>query len=318
MRHKSSSRINTQSWYFTDLQDSRLGITPPNADNVSTDPNNPNKIMVGGGNTEPNGDIVTLFEIFTNTPYNETKIPSEHIKYKSQKFIQSNTDWTNFEVTGYFTFMNTNHDSEISIYGRSGRHIIGRPCEGTYYRINMAADGRIRCDMKHWHPGGYEVLDANPQHQGDVEGMKVGFKYIVYTHKENETVIIEGLVDMNNSNLWERVCYVVDNGDTSDAFMRCGDESTKLITWGGPIIGIEVRNFPENGLAIEKLSVREIDALSSKVTVPVPAAVVDPEAVSPPVAPPSTGYRTDLTDTQDDDIYQLPEWGDPGDNPPPA
>jgi hypothetical protein len=81
---------------------------------------------------------------------------------------------------------------------------------------------------------------------------------------------------------------------------------------------VEIRNFPDMGIAIDKFSVREIDALAPKVVIPTPAVPFDPEAVSPPTAPPSTTYRTDLTDTQDDDVYTgLPDWGDLGDNPPP-
>src|ERR1043165_7724203 len=122
MEYKSS-QITSQSWYFTDLDDSRLGISPPHADNISIDPNNPNRILIGGdGEVVDNGDIRTLFEVSTNTPYSETRVASDHLKFKAQKAIMTETDWTNFEVTLYAEFMNVNSNSELFIYGRSGKH----------------------------------------------------------------------------------------------------------------------------------------------------------------------------------------------------
>src|SRR5687768_8072926 len=228
------------------------------------------------------------------------------------------TDWTNFEVTLYGEFINPNSNSEIGIYGRSGKHILGRPCEGTYYRVVIRVDGSIRCEAKHWHPGGLNVLTPNTAVLGDLEGMRIGIKFIVFTNKDGETVTVRVLLDMVGDNVWTEMSYVIDTGDSNNlTFRKCGDETTKVITWGGPLIGVEVRNFPENGFAIDKFSIREIDALSPKVDIPVPAAPIDPEAVSPPIAPPATTLRADSDDLQDDDIYDLPAWGDPGDNPPP-
>jgi hypothetical protein len=123
---------------------------------------------------------------------------------------------------------------------------------------------------------------------------------------------------MAGNNTWTEMCYVIDTGDlnSSNSFLRCGDATTKVITWGGPIIGVEVRNFPEMGIAIDKFSVREIDALAPKVIIPFQIPPIDLEAVSAPLTPPSTGYRTDLTadDWDDDTVYPLPIWGEPGDN----
>src|SRR5688572_33146159 len=76
-----SSTIKSQSWYFTNFDDSRINVTPnpPSVSSsvnsvVSIDPNNPNRIITGGGQVMDNGDIRTLFEIETNTPYSETKV----------------------------------------------------------------------------------------------------------------------------------------------------------------------------------------------------------------------------------------------------
>lgn len=318
MEYKSSS-TSAQSWYFTDLDDSRLNTVPPNnRGNISVDPNNNNRITTGGGAVTDNGDIVTLFEIFTNSAYNETKIQQDHTRYKAQAAImEGTTDWTNFEVTFYAEFMECNSNSEIAIYGRSGRHIRGRPCEGTYYRVVIKSDGNMRCDSKHWHPGGTDVLEPRGGALGDLEMMRIGIKFIVFTNTDGKTVTIKSFVDMAGNNTWTEMCYVIDNGDlnSSNSFLRCGDATTKVITWGGPIIGVEVRNFPENGIAIDKWSVREIDALAPKVKIPFQIAPIDPEAVSVPTAPPSTGYRTDLT-ADDWDVlvsYPPPLWGDPGD-----
>ena len=73
--------------------------------------------------------------------------------------MEETTDWTNFEITFYAEFMAVNTNSEIAIYGRSGRHIRGRPCEGTYYRLAIEANGNMRCDSRHWFPGGTDILE---------------------------------------------------------------------------------------------------------------------------------------------------------------
>lgn len=324
MEYKSST-ASAQSWYFTDLDDSRLNTVPPNlvsgGNNIMIDENNSNRIMIGGGGITDNGDTVTLFEILTNSAYNETKIPLDHIKFKARNSIMTETtDWTNFEVTFYAEFMQINPNSEITIYGRSGKHIRGRPCEGTFYRTTIQADGNIKCDAKHWHPGGLDVLESRGGSLGDLEMMRIGIKYIVFTNKDGKTVTIKVMVDMAGNNTWTEMCYIIDDGSLSpsDSFKRCGDATTKVITWGGPIIGVEIRNFPENGIAIDKWSVREIDAISPKIIIPIPTLPFDPEAVSVPTAPPSTTYRTDLTADDWDDLttYPIPPWGEPGDHAP--
>ena len=272
MEYKSSL-VSAQSWYYTALDDSRLNIVPPNRNNVMVDENNPNRIMVGGGGLADSGDVVTLFEIFTNSEYKETEIPTDHIKFKAQNAIMTETtDWTNFEITFYAEFMALNADSEISIYGRSGRHIMGRPCEGTFYRLTIKADGHMRCDKKHWHPGGVDSLEPRSGSMGDLEMMRVGLKFIVFTNKDRKTVTLRALVDMDGSNVWSEMCYVNDDGTlgTANANLKCGDQTTRVITWGGPIIGLEIKNFPPEGIAIDKWSVREIDALSPKITIPIP------------------------------------------------
>ena len=320
MEYKSS-QITSQSWYFTDLDDSRLTISPPNTnDIISIDPNNPNRILVGGGEVVDNGDVRTLFEISTNTPYSETRIAPDHIKFKAQKCIMTETDWTNFEVTLYVEFMNVNPNSEILIYGRSGRHILGRPCEGTFYRVGIKMDGAMRCESKHWHPGGLSRLDPNSTNTvGDLEGMRIGIKFMVFTNKDGISTTVRAMVDMNGDNSWSEMCYVIDTGQTNDlSYQKCGDETTKVITWGGPLIGVELRNFPiGESVAIDKWSIREVDALSPKVVIPVPAVPFDPVTfISAPTTPPSDALRPSTSDDWDDDVdYPLPPWGDPGDNP---
>lgn len=319
MEYKSST-VSGQSWYFTDLGDSRLNIVPPNRNNVSVDVNNPNRVITGGGAVTDNGDTLTLFEILTNSAYNETKIQQDHVKYKAQNAIMTETtDWTNFEVTFYAEFLEVNPNSEIAIYGRSGRHIRGRPCEGTYYRVAIRADGNMRCDAKHWHPGGTDVLEPRGGALGDLEMMRIGIKFIVFTNKDRSTVTLRAMVDMAGNNTWTEMCYVIDNGslNTSNSYLRCGDETTKVITWGGPIIGVEIRNFPVDGIAIDKWSVREIEALAPKVNIPIPVVPFDPVAfISAPTTPPSDALRASTGDDWDDDVdYPLPPWGDPGDNP---
>lgn len=320
MEYKSSTlQDNNQSWYFTDLEDSRLNVLPANTSIIDT--NNTNRIITGEGAISDNGsNLVTLFEIFTTSGYDETKIISDHNQVKSQKYMMLPTDWVNFEITCYIECIMCNPDSRIEFYGRSGRHINGRSYEGTKYDLVVTADGHLKGNIKHFHSAGLESLQDNAV-LGDIEGKRIGIKFIIYNNSNESNpsaVKIEGLVDRFSDNIWEKAYQYTDTG-SKNVYLRYGDINTNMITWGGPIIGVKVINFPSGGLAIDKLSVREIDALSPKITIPPIPAVFDPEAVSPPTTPPSTTYRIDLTDDDwDDDLaYPLPLWGDPGDNTPP-
>ena len=307
MQYKSAATSNTQSWYFTDLSDSRLNITPSNTTTV--DENNPNRIITGGGAITDGGNNVVLMEIFTTSGYDETKVTQDHDAAKSQGFLMLPTDWLNFELTGYFEFLMTNSNCSIELFGRSGKHVNGRPCEGIKYSVNISCDGVIRGVIKHWHSGGIEPLDQTAV-LGDLEGERIGIKFIVYNNHTNinnvSAVRIEVFIDRFADNSWEKVFEYTDTGEKTN-YLKCGDTSTKMIKWGGPIVGLGIINFPLGGLAIDKLSVREIDALAPKVVIPTPPAPIDPEAVSAPTAPPSTGYRTDLDDDDwDDDITYDP------------
>lgn len=318
MQYKSAATSNTQSWYFTDMSDSRFNITPSNTTTI--DENNPNRMITGGGAVMDGGNNVVLMEIFTTSGYDETKVTQDHNAAKSQGFLMLPTDWLNFELGGYFEFMIANPNCRLELFGRSGKHVNGRPCEGIKYSIDITCDGVIRSAIKHWHSGGIEPLEQNSI-LGDIEGERIGIKFIVYNNHVNinnvTAVRIEVFIDRFADNNWEKYFEYTDTGEKTN-YLKCGDTSTKMIKWGGPIVGLNIINFPIGGLAIDKLSVREIDALAPKVEIPIPAAPIDPDYVSPPTAPPSTGYRTDLDDDDwDDDLdYPIPPWGEPGDNAP--
>lgn len=316
MEYKSSTQQdNSQSWYFTDLEDSRLNILPPNTSIV--DPNNTNRIITGEGAISDNGsNLVTLFEIFTTSGYDETKITADHNRVKSQKYMMLPTDWVNFEITVYIHCIMCNPSSRIEFYGRGGRHINGRSYEGTKYDLVVTADGHLKGNIKHFHSAGLELLQDNAV-LGDIEGKRIGIKFIIYNNSNESNpsaVKIEGLVDRFSDNIWEKVYEYTDTG-SKNLYLKYGDASTNMITWGGPIIGIKVINFPSGGLAIDKLSVREIDALSPKITIPPIPAPIDIYYVIPPTTPPSTALRIGpVSDTWDDDLtYPNPPWGDPGD-----
>ncbi len=317
IQYRSMAKDTSQSWYFHDLSDSRLNIVPSNTTTV--DVNNTNKIISGGGNIVDGGDIVTIFEVLTTSEYDETKITHNHNLAKSQKFSMLPTDWTNFELTFYSEFLLMNANSKLEIFGRSGKHVNGKPCEGTKYSTTITSDGHFVGTIKRFHSGGTQFLQDDGV-LGDVEGQRVGIKFIVYnnTYDSNPTAVnLECYIDRFGDNIWELACQFSDVGYTTAPTLPCGDLNTAMITWGGPIVGLKLINIPIGGITIEKFSVREIDALAPKFDLLPPEVVVDPEYVSPPTSPPSTGYRTDLDDDDwdDDTDYPLPPWGEPGDNP---
>lgn len=315
MQYRSMAKDTAQSWYFNNLDDSRLNVIPSNTTTVDT--NNPNKIISGGGSITDGGETVTTFEVLTTSGYDETKVIHNHNLAKSQKFAMLPTDWTNIEVTFYADFLIMNPNSRLEIFGRSGRHVNGRPCEGTKYSMHITSDGHFVTNIKRFHSGGTQFLQDEGV-LGDVEGQRVGIKFIMYnnTYDSNPTAVnLECYVDRFGDNVWEMVCQFSDIGYLTAPTLPCGTLDTAMITWGAPIAGLKLINIPIGGITIEKFSIREIDALAPKFDLLPEPVVVDPEAVSAPTAPPSTGYRTDLDDDDwDVDLtYPPPAWGDPGD-----
>lgn len=316
MQYRSMAKDTAQSWYFHDLDDSRLNVIPSNTTTVDT--NDPNKIISGGGSITDGGETVTTFEVLTTSGYDETKIIHNHNLAKAQKFAMLPTDWTNIEITFYVHFLTMNPDSRLEIFGRSGRHVNGRPCEGTKYSHTITSDGHFISNIKRFHSGGTQML-MDDGVLGDVEGQRVGIKSVIYnnTYDPNPTAVnLECFVDRFGDNVWEMACQFSDIGYTTAPTLPCGNLDTAMITWGAPIAGLRLINIPIGGITFEKFSIREIDALAPKFDLLPEPEVVDPEAVSAPTSPPSTGYRTDLDDDDwdDDTTYPPPPWGDPGDN----
>lgn len=296
----SSSKDNPQSWYFSNLEDSRLSGVETNVTQVPDTV----KIVTGGGDNQ-------LITVTTTSNYRESEIIRNHKQCKALGYMMHVNDFKNVEMTCYAKYLNTNPSSYISMYARSGMHVVGRPCEGTKYEVRFYPNGVISGVAEHWHSGGYVEFNDNVAVLGNIENKRVGLKFICYNDPTNTAATIEGWADLDADNKWTRFYEHTEFGDgTDNKYSKCGDATTNVITWGGPLAVFRIFNVPINGIEIDSMSIREIDPHSAFV-----GPMVDPNQVdswSRPTAPPSDEYFAgDATDDWDDDVnYPDVTWED--------
>jgi hypothetical protein len=317
-----SSTTNPQSWYFTGIVDSRLevpnGVIVNAIDTGLGAAAGSHALEIVGGQTAQVRDH--LVSILTTSGYKQSLIELNHVHAKAKEAAMiRTTDWKNVEITFYCKIPVTENPVDMDpphllVTVRGGKKSAGRPCEGTHYGIKIFNDGRIGSERMHWYSGGRIFFDTVSV-LGNIEDKRIGIKVIVYNNKENTAVTIDVLVDINEDNKWITVYSYTDTG-IGEAHLRCGDETTRVITWGGPVITIQGVHIPK--VVIDSLSVREIDPFIPKIDLSKLPVKPDPEFVSPPDFPPTDIHRIDFDDDSwDDDLtYPLPPWGEPGDNVP--
>lgn len=261
----SPSRTNPQSWYFDQLEDdsrlegSRVFHKPSDS--------NGNKKIIAKLNDLNSVDGHTdehLLSIKSTTGYDESLIQTDHVKAKAQGYSHAMNDWKDVEMTAYIKFLETEPMSCFYMYARSGKHLEGKPCEGTKYAMCINPDGSINGEKELWHPGGY-VYFPSVSILGDLEGKRIGAKFILYNVLDgSNNVMLECYVDINENNRWKKVYSHMDTGEGLE-YIKCGDETTKTITWGGPIAGFRGRFIPDNGIELDSLSVREVVIEDTKI-----------------------------------------------------
>lgn len=241
-----SAIVNPQSWYYTNLQDSRVDGEGDFKQLISDN--------INGEITNTNPTSAKLM-ISTTTGYRESEIEMSHRKAKVQRYLMSATDWRNVESTAYVKFLDgIGEDGYFAMDCRSGKHAQGRPCEGTYYSMQFSPGGMIRSERKHWHPNGV-VRFGGESILGDIEGQRVGLKSIVYNGGLG--VVLEAHVDINGNNKWRKM-YDYNDVGLGNEFFKCGSYNTRVISWGGPLINFRCENIPAESIVIDSLSIREI------------------------------------------------------------
>ena len=148
--------------------------------------------------------------------------------------------WRDVEMTGYFyaTQSASDDDAEFVPYVRGGRHN-GDACEGFAYKAAFNYNtGQIRVRKEQWHPSGYVSGDWRTGYGGSTRNKWVGAKFICVNRgaSPNISVYMEGWIDKNNNNNWERVYTFTDSGQGSfgGGAGRCSDKNTIVGTWSGP------------------------------------------------------------------------------------
>jgi hypothetical protein len=206
-------------------------------------------------------------EVYPSTGYNQDKIATLNQKELAAKgYMQSPNDWKNVEMTGYVKLISAPSDDQFNWYSRGGRHIDGRPCEGTAYKgdVMYYFSGKTRFNKEQWFGKAYSFTSPKTVTNSSIQGKWVGLKYVVYNfqHPDGKTaVMLQSWFDENANGKWIKINEFVDSGGWGHEGSYCGGTPDQLITWGGPIATF--RWDYTTDVDFKNFSVREIEPPSS-------------------------------------------------------
>jgi hypothetical protein len=179
--------------------------------------------------------------------------------------------WKNVEITGYariLSVIDSNKETDLAWYARSGRHSNEHPCEGTGLIGGIHTDGTVEWKKEILFREGYTDGRAKAKVVVDpIIGRWIGWKVVIYNINNNTAVKMESYIDNRNTNYWVQVTDLIDNGGWSaktsdDKFYSAGCNRPKdyIITNGGPVVTFRSDNIVWE---FRDLSIREIQPLQS-------------------------------------------------------
>ena len=210
-------------------------------------------------------DTQVRYGVFTLSGYDQDKITTlNHASLAQKGYMQSTSDWKNFEITGYVKVISGQTGENFAWYGRGGRHTgDGYPegCEGSAYKGDLYYDGRTRFAKEQWHVS--YVFSPHKQPMVSIEDRWVGFKTMIWNTIQNGNTVVKMQIwlDKNNNNNWVKVDERIDSGGWGNEGGECGGASAQKITWGGPIATF--RWDGATNVHIKNFSVREIQPPSA-------------------------------------------------------
>jgi hypothetical protein len=175
-------------------------------------------------------------------------------------------EWKNVEITGYakiLSVIDSNKETDLAWFARSGRHSNESPCEGTGLIGGIHTDGTVEWKKEILFREGYTDGRAKAKVVVDpIIGRWVGWKVVMYNINNNSAVKMESYIDNKNTNYWVQVTNLSDTGgwsakssDEKFYSANCDRPKDYIITNGGPIVTFRSDNIVWD---FRDLSVREI------------------------------------------------------------
>lgn len=252
----SSSQVNPQNIFITSPDNSNyLKLSGELKDIHSME----NGIAFTSGN-----DMGRLY-IYSSSGYNYGLLNRNLLENTINLFMQDTKDWFNVEVTCYVKVVSSLSNDSFKVKVRGGEHDGNQDYAGCGLGIELGFDGRVRAvkEMRH---EDILVFSDWANGIGDIENKWIGYKLVVYNVENNRSVRIEFYVDTNNSNTWERIFELTDDGTGQFAGqgVLVNGQVIKQILHGGPVVTFEWNNISDpDGIILKNISIREIDPLSS-------------------------------------------------------
>ena len=175
-------------------------------------------------------------------------------------------EWKNVEITGYakiLSVMDSNKETDLAWFARSGIHSNKVPCEGTGLIGGIHTDGTVEWKKEILFREGYtDGRDKAKVVVDPIIGRWIGWKVVMYNTNNNSAVKMESYIDNKDTNYWVQVTNLTDNGgwsakssDEKFYSANCNKPKDYILTNGGPIV-----TFRSDNLVWEfkDLSVREI------------------------------------------------------------
>ena len=175
-------------------------------------------------------------------------------------------EWKNVEITGYakiLSVIDSNKETDLAWFARSGRHSNESPCEGTGLIGGIHTDGTVEWKKEILFREGYTDGQARAKVVVDpIIGRWIGWKVVMYNINNNSAVKMESYIDNKNTNYWVQVTNLTDNGgwsakssDEKFYSANCDRPKDYIITNGGPLVTFRSDNIVWD---FRDLSVREI------------------------------------------------------------
>lgn len=223
----------------------------------------------------------------TSKGYDQGKINQDHsdidLNVGGTGHMMEGGGWRDIEMTAYW-YITSSTDDDFVHYCRGGTHTSGRDCEGFAYKMAINyLNGECRVRKEQYHSDGYVSADWRPAFGKSVRNRWVGFKTIFVNRgaAPNISVYMEGWVDKENNNNWERIYTFTDSGQSAfgGGGGHCNGKSSQVGTWSGPFATFR---WDTDGVRFKKWSVREIKEDGDFTTPPPGGGVPPPGGGVPP------------------------------------
>lgn len=194
--------------------------------------------------------------------YQPKKLTVNHSNAYHTGYMMSKYDFKNCIISMYMNPVKLSDNSRITLGFRGGYNDIMRPCESCGYNINIDGKGKVTVQKQYYVSEDGKGIVPDEKVLGKInlaENKWIGIAGLVRNIKPHNEVAVTLYSDEKlDGKSWMRNGYVTDDRNWGgDIDTRCGGQINQTITWGGPVLRIEVRNIDD--FRFDFIGFREIE-----------------------------------------------------------